>query len=124
MKQQVNVRTSEATRTKLDSLTAIYGTQAEAIAVAVDRLWQDHNKEHRTMKGRLYTELRSDSGMVNSTYAVTLENVDAEPFPIDELRFAHRGGKVKVGGGWQPLENADATAKGVFERAYGPIDWQ
>jgi len=42
MKQQVNVRASEATRSKLDSLTAIYGTQAEAIAVAVDRLWQDH----------------------------------------------------------------------------------
>lgn len=124
MKSQLNARISEATRTKLDSLTTIYGTQAEAIAVAVDRLWQDHNKEHRTMKGRLYTELRSDGSMTNGIYAVTLENVDADPFPVDDLRFAHRGGKAKVGGGWQPLENADATAKGVFEREYGPIDWQ
>lgn len=123
MKRQVNARISEATRTKLDSLTAIYGTQAEAIAVAVDRLWQDHNKETRTMKGRLYTELRSVNG-VNDQYAVTLENVDDEAFPVDDMRFEHRGGKALVGGGWQPLENADATAKGVFEREYGPIDWQ
>ena len=42
MKQQVNVRVSEATRIKLDSLTAIYGTQSEAIAVAIDRLAEDH----------------------------------------------------------------------------------
>lgn len=42
-KTQLNARISTATRTKLDSLTAIYGTQAEALAVAIDRLWQDHN---------------------------------------------------------------------------------
>jgi len=59
MKQQVNVRTSEATRSKLDSLTAIYGTQAEAIAVAVDRLWQDHQGE-ATMKADIVSK-RIDS---------------------------------------------------------------
>jgi len=42
-KTQLNARISTATRTKLDSLTAIYGTQAEVLAVAIDRLWQDHN---------------------------------------------------------------------------------
>jgi len=39
MKQQVNVRLSEATRAKLDWLTERYGTQAEVVAVAVDRLF-------------------------------------------------------------------------------------
>lgn len=41
-KTQLNARISTATRTKLDSLTAIYGTQAEALAVAIDRLWREH----------------------------------------------------------------------------------
>ncbi len=41
MKQQVNIRVSGATREKLDSLTARYGTQAEVIAVAIDRLNQE-----------------------------------------------------------------------------------
>jgi hypothetical protein len=41
MKQQLNVRVSKATRAKLDFLTdRLYGTQTEAIAVAVDRLYQ------------------------------------------------------------------------------------
>lgn len=40
MKGQVNARVSEATRAKLDALTAIYGTQAEVLAVAIDRLYQ------------------------------------------------------------------------------------
>lgn len=124
MKQQLNVRISEASRVKLDSLTAIYGTQAEAIAVAVDRLWQDHQKERRiTMKGKLYTELRSVNG-ANDQYAVTLENVTATPIPVDDMRFEHRGGKALVGGGWKEFEAADEFAKGAFEREYGPIDWQ
>ena len=45
MKSQLNARISEATRAKLDELTAIYGTQAEAVAVAIDRLWLAHNKK-------------------------------------------------------------------------------
>lgn len=40
MKTQVNARVSDATRAKLDALTAIYGTQAEVLAVAIDRLYQ------------------------------------------------------------------------------------
>lgn len=41
MKQQLNVRVSKATREKVDFLTNnLYGTQAETIAVAVDRLYQ------------------------------------------------------------------------------------
>lgn len=38
MKRQVNARMSEPTMAKLTVLAARYGTQAEAIAVAVDRL--------------------------------------------------------------------------------------
>ncbi|MCP5101135.1 MAG: response regulator, partial [Chloroflexi bacterium] len=40
-KKQVNMRISEMTRDKLDFLSTYYGTQAEAIAVAVDRLYQE-----------------------------------------------------------------------------------
>ena len=39
MKRQVNARVSEATREKLIALTAVYGTQAEVLAVAIDRLY-------------------------------------------------------------------------------------
>ena len=39
MKGQVNARVSEATRKKLDELTAVYGTQAEVLAVAIDQLY-------------------------------------------------------------------------------------
>lgn len=39
-KQQVNIRISDATREKLDALTSVYGTQAEVVAVAIDRMYQ------------------------------------------------------------------------------------
>ena len=41
-KTQVNARISTATRSKLNDLTEVYGTQAEALAVAIDRLWREH----------------------------------------------------------------------------------
>ena len=54
MKTQLNARISEATRTKLDALTVLYGTQAEALAVAIELL---HTRE--TVYGGRYevTEL-------------------------------------------------------------------
>lgn len=45
MKRQVNIRVSDATRAKLDALTARYGTQAEAIAVAIDRMCKQEMAE-------------------------------------------------------------------------------
>jgi len=45
MKQQLNVRVSKATREKIDFLVNLYGTQAEALAVAIDRLYQWHQNE-------------------------------------------------------------------------------
>lgn len=44
MKQQVNIRMSDASRAKLDWLTERYGTQAEVVAVAVDRLYMQEQK--------------------------------------------------------------------------------
>jgi hypothetical protein len=41
-KTQTNARISTATRSKLDDLTEVYGTQAEVLAVAIDRLWREH----------------------------------------------------------------------------------
>ena len=40
-KHQVNVRVSDLTRDKLDFLSEHYGTQAEAMAIAVDRLYRE-----------------------------------------------------------------------------------
>jgi DNA-binding NarL/FixJ family response regulator len=40
-KHQVNVRVSDLTRDKLDFLSEYYGTQAEAVALAVDRLYRE-----------------------------------------------------------------------------------
>lgn len=40
-KQQMNVRVSDLTRDKLDFLSEYYGTQAEAVALAVDRLYRE-----------------------------------------------------------------------------------
>lgn len=39
MKTQLNARISAATREKLDALTVLYGTQAEALAVAIELLY-------------------------------------------------------------------------------------
>jgi predicted DNA-binding protein len=39
VKQQVNLRVSDATREKLDFLSNRYGTQTEAIAVAIENLY-------------------------------------------------------------------------------------
>ena len=39
-KSQLNIRISPASREKLDYLTTRYGTQAEVISVAIDRLYQ------------------------------------------------------------------------------------
>jgi len=47
MKQQLNIRVSKATRKKIDFLVSLYGTQAEALAVAIDRLYQWHQNELR-----------------------------------------------------------------------------
>lgn len=45
-KKQCNIRISDATRKKLDELTALYGTQAEAVAVAIHNLWlQERDKD-------------------------------------------------------------------------------
>lgn len=46
-KKQVNIRMSDATRAKLDELVERYGTQAEAVAVAIDRLYQQERKESK-----------------------------------------------------------------------------
>lgn len=40
-KKQLNIRVSEKTREKIDSLTELYGTQTEVVSIAVDRLHQD-----------------------------------------------------------------------------------
>lgn len=50
MKRQVNIRMSDATKAKLDELTAAYGTQAEAIAVAIDRLCQQSQKGSKMLQ--------------------------------------------------------------------------
>jgi len=48
-KRQVNIRVSDGTWEKLRSLTGRYGTQAEAVAVAIDRLYQAEITEEETV---------------------------------------------------------------------------
>lgn len=50
MTKQTNARISDATRSKLDALTTIYGTQAQVIAVAVDRLYLQEIKPIPVLK--------------------------------------------------------------------------
>lgn len=77
MKRQVNIRASAATRQKLDALTERrYGTQAEAIAVAIDRLYQaegantmDEQKKHIRIE-------YSEASLFNGWAAADLETVD------------------------------------------------
>jgi len=49
MKQQLNVRISDATREKLDHLTDRHGTQTEAVAIAINRLYEKEKQmsEHK-----------------------------------------------------------------------------
>ena len=50
MKQLISIRISNATKEKLDELAQAHGTQAEAVAVAIDRLHQERtmlNREER-----------------------------------------------------------------------------
>lgn len=84
MKQQLNARISDATRDKLDALTAIYGTQAEVIAVAIDRLYQ---KEQGTMNDyRVFPAViyRTPDGWGETTWADagTMTNT------VDDLKSA------------------------------------
>lgn len=44
MKKLVGIRMSEATRIKLAGLLVTYGTQSEAVAIALEKLWQEHNR--------------------------------------------------------------------------------
>ena len=70
MKNQVNARLSEATRTKLDALTAIYGTQAEVLAVAVDRLHSYH------FESRGVDTSAEDAAELNASYAAFLAEAE------------------------------------------------
>ena len=54
MKRQTNVRMSDATRKKLDQLTARYGTQAEAVAVALDRLYRAERRSNKMTGAELF----------------------------------------------------------------------
>ena len=58
MKKQLNVRISDATRSKLDTLTQRHGTTTEAVAVAIDRLYQDEDKENQM---DIYIQYSEDS---------------------------------------------------------------
>jgi hypothetical protein len=60
MKQQLNVRVSESTRQKLDALTKRYGTQAEALSVAIDRLFLQ--EENTMSQKRTYDNLQELTG--------------------------------------------------------------
>lgn len=86
-KQQVNVRVSQASREKLDWLTQIHGTQAEAVAVAIHDLYiREQQKEMVSLKLKAYAEARGDD---YDTFARFVdENLARERYGSDEVRRA------------------------------------
>ena len=60
-KEQLNVRISSATRNKLDYLTDRHGTQTEAVAIAIDRLYRFKRLKEETMR---IAEHKSGNGTV------------------------------------------------------------
>ena len=90
-KQLISIRVSDATREKLDTLAAHYGTQAEVVAVAIDRLHQEQNimtyryevgyrtkdgQDHvKTVEARNEFEARQLAGAFNE-YVISIVNLD------------------------------------------------
>jgi len=64
MKTQIHIRASEATRAKLEALAERYGTKTEAVAVAIDRLYQ--------------AEMRGEKKMDDNMVALELNTRDLE----------------------------------------------
>lgn len=73
MKNQVNARLSMATRAKLDALNAIYGTQAEVLAVAIDRLWASHFESRAADAD---ADALADAAELNASYAAFLAEAE------------------------------------------------
>lgn len=56
MARQVNIRAGEATKAKLDWLTGRYGSQTQAVAVAIDRLYQAEKGDPVKFSGMIHDE--------------------------------------------------------------------
>lgn len=63
-KKLISIRVSQATREKLDDLALRYGTQAEAVAVALHHLWQ---LDHWSQSPVHYSVSKSPSASAHST---------------------------------------------------------
>jgi len=83
-KKQVNVRMSDATRSKLNELTERYGTQAEAVAVAIDRLYQQERKESK-MKRLWVIEWKGNQNVIPSPECPDLDDLEVV---VADLFFA------------------------------------
>jgi len=64
MKKQTNIRMSDATRKKLDALAVHYGTQAEAVAVAIDRLYREEVNQMSDLREQAQRRVDSDPRLV------------------------------------------------------------
>lgn len=42
---QINITAGRATISKIDALKAQYGSRSQVVAVAIDRLFQDHSRD-------------------------------------------------------------------------------
>lgn len=89
-KQLISIRVSNATRTKLNALAIAYGTQAEAVAVAIDRLHKEQDTVYRyevtyrtkdgldvvkTVEARNEFQARQFAGAFNE-YVFSIVNLD------------------------------------------------
>jgi len=73
------------------------------------------------MKARIFTQYRSRN-VANDTFAVTLENIEGNPYPVDDCQYSRQGNKVIVNGQPRDEAAAEADAKRVFSKTYD-IKW-
>lgn len=83
MKKQLNARISIATREKLNSLKAIYGTQAEALAVAIEHLWAHHEHASVLTPAESLTSARAVASHIGTADAMAYLD-DLRPDLLDE----------------------------------------
>ncbi len=112
MKKQVNARMSEATTGKLAVLAARYGTQAEAIAVAIDRLYESEAELIRVAKatGHFDFNLMRQDFLARSE---TVGNAQARAELIAAIA-AHVAGVMAGESVDAQREQARLAANGVF----------
>jgi hypothetical protein len=77
----------------------------------------------KKMKARIFCEYTSVHGP-NDHIVFHLESIDAEPYPLDYIKFESAGGKALVRGSWRDVNDAEAVAREIFKRDHPDVTIQ